>query len=138
VNELPWNLRPLQFDHEAAFEADRALDELIRIHDAADHRSGVAQRILGPAEGPFADHLRRQVEGAGTNAAEVVGALRWLQASIGDAREAALVEDVRRQLAVEQWQAERAFTAAVEARAARSLARTAASSASLSVAALPD
>ena len=112
----------LEFDHDAAFRASWAIDELIaRVDGAAVHRAAVADHLLGSCEGPFAEHLRRQVSGAGHDAGMVVSALRRLQRRVEDARDAALLEDVRRQVAAAEWKADQAFAREIEARAARAL-----------------
>jgi hypothetical protein len=120
--DLPWNLRPLDFDHSAAFEASWAIEDLItRLDVAATNRARVAEHILSSCEGPFADHLRQQVTSAGADTAEVVSGLRRLQSQIDDAREAALVEDVRRQLAANEWKREQTAAREIEALATRAL-----------------
>jgi hypothetical protein len=88
----------------------------------------VASDLVSRCQGSYLRHLHQQVEGAATDAADVVVELRRLQAQIDDAREAALLEDVRRQLARADWEAERAFAAAVEQGAGAALARIGAGS----------
>jgi hypothetical protein len=105
MNDWPPHLREdVLFGHDAAFRAAWAIDEMLRrLSWAADHRRRLSEDVLCSCQGPFVDHLKDEVRLSGEEAAGLAERLRLLRSRISDAREQALVDEIRLEVARSEW-----------------------------------
>lgn len=105
MSDWPAHLREdVLFDHDAAFRAGWAIDEMLRrLSWAADHRQRLAEDVLCSCQGPFVDHLKDEVRLSGEEAAGLAERLRIVRSRIDDAREQALADEIRLEVARSEW-----------------------------------
>lgn len=94
----------VQFDHDAAFRAGAAIDEMLaRLEAATDHRKFLVAESLVGSEGPFVDVLKSEVDSSAAEAAGLSERLRSVRIRLEEAREHALADQIRLEVARSDW-----------------------------------
>ena len=105
MTEWPSHLQDVPFDHDAAFRAGWAVDEaLARLDRAAEHRWNLVREHLRCwNEGPFVDHLESEVGASASEANWLAERLRIVRSRLEGAREQALADQIRLEVARSDW-----------------------------------